>query len=72
MRRILEANGRNAAHAADGLFVVGSILAVSGAIVLFLPQSRRAKKKKKKAAFIPQVAPRISEREIGVGLVGRF
>ncbi|MCA9716088.1 MAG: tetratricopeptide repeat protein [Myxococcales bacterium] len=69
LRRQLEADGINAARAADGMFIAGSILAAAGVVVLLLPQSRTPKEpKEKRTAFVPQ----FSAREVGVGLVGRF
>ncbi len=69
MRRQLEAEGINAARAADGMFIAGSILAASGVVILLLPQSRTPKDPaEKRAAFVPH----FSGHEVGVGLVGRF
>ncbi len=69
MRRQLEAQGINAARAADGMFIAGSILAASGVVILLLPQSRTPKDPaEKRAAFVPH----FSGHEVGVGLVGRF
>ncbi len=63
-RRIIEARGRNFSTGADVMFGIGGVLAVTGIILIAIPQEKAGQTQR--ASVRPQVSP------TGFGLTGRF
>lgn len=67
-KREVSAKGKNAAVAADALFISGGILAATSVILLVIPEVRKYKQSRAKAQITPAISPTI----VGLGIQGAF